>query len=115
VRAIGEVEEAALADDPVATRDLALAAAHGHRAAGQPSTAIDACYMALAGSPADAGLHLTLAELYLDQGWRGLAADKLVLLRRLADLTDDTDTTERVRVLAQERLADDPRVAALVA
>lgn len=114
-QAIGAVEEAALGDDPARTRELALAAAEGHRAAGQPSSAIEACYMALAGSPADPGLHVALAELYLDQGWRALAGDKLVLLHRLADLSDDGATLERVRTVATARLADDPRVAELVA
>jgi tetratricopeptide (TPR) repeat protein len=113
--AIGAVEEAAAGDDPARTRTLALAAAEGHRAVGQASTAIDACYMALAGSPADAMLHLTLAELYLDQGWRTLAADKLVLLHRLATLTEDAETIDRVRTLAAARLADEPRIADLVA
>lgn len=113
VLAIRAVEEAALRGDAVATRELALTAVAGHRAAGQPSTAIEACYMALALSPADPNLHLALAELYLDQGWRGLAADKLVLLGRLAELTDDAPTTERVRTLAAARSADDPRLAAL--
>ena len=42
--------------------------------------------MALATNPADPGLHLALAELYLDRGWRSAAADKLVLLARLVDL-----------------------------
>ncbi len=34
-------------------------------------------------------VHLRLAELYLDRGWRAPAADKLVLLGRLAELTGD--------------------------
>ena len=36
------------------------------------------------------GVHFALAQLYLDRGWRSLAADKLVLLGRLAQLTGDT-------------------------
>ena len=115
IQAIGAVEEAALGDDPGRTRTLALTAADGHRAAGHASTAIDACYMALAGSPADPGLHLTLAELYLDQGWRVLAADKLHLLHRLATLEEDHETIERIRVLAGGRLPDEPGLAALAA
>jgi tetratricopeptide (TPR) repeat protein len=113
--AIGAVEEAAAGDDPARTRTLALAAAEGHRAVNQASTAIDACYIALAGSPADAMLHITLAELYLDQGWRTLAADKLLLLHRLATLTEDAETIDRVRTLATARLADEPRITDLVA
>ena len=83
-----------------------------HRAAGRPAAAIDACYLALPGSPFDTGLHLSLAELYLDLGWRSVAADKLVLLGRLADLTDDTDAAARLCALAAARLPDEPRLAA---
>ena len=82
VAAMAAVEDAAAAGDAIATRELALAAATGHRAAGQLHAAIDVCYLALATSPADPGLHLNLAELYLDLGWRTTAADKLVLLAR---------------------------------
>lgn len=115
VQAIGDVELAVEGDDTELARTLALAAAAGHRAAGQPSTAIDACYMALAGSPADPGLHLALAEIYLDQGWRATAIDKLILLTRLADLAEDADTRARICAIAAARLPDEPRLAALCA
>lgn len=115
VRAIGEVELAIAGDDTDRARILVLAAAAGHRAAGQPSTAIDACYMALAGSPADPGLHLALADLYLDQGWRATAIEKLVLLSRLADLADDMETRARICAIAGARLPDEPRLAGLCA
>ena len=110
LQAISEVEEAVQGDDPLTARTLALAAAAGHRAAGQPSTAIDACYMALAGTPADPGLHLALAEIYLDQGWRAVAIQKLELLDRLADLTDDRATHELVCAIVAARLPDEPRL-----
>lgn len=109
-QAIAAVELAGEGDDPALARTLALAASAGHRAAGQPITAIDACYMALAGSPADPGLHLALAEIYLDQGWRALAIDKLILLRRLADLAEDTDTQARICAISAARLPDEPRL-----
>lgn len=114
-RAIGDVELAVAGDDIELARTLALTAAAGHRAAGQPSTAIDACYMALAGSPADPGLHLALAEIYLDQGWRTPAIEKLVLLTRLADLADDAETRARICAIAAARLPDEPRLAAICA
>lgn len=115
VQAIGDVELAVEGGDTERARTLALAASAGHRAAGQPSTAIDACYMALAGSPADPGLHLALAEIYLDQGWRTTAIDKLLLLTRLADLADDAETRARICAIAIARLPDEPRLAALCA
>jgi len=109
------VEDAAAAGDATATRELALAAATGHRAAGQLHAAIDVCYLALATSPADPGLHLNLAELYLDLGWRSTAADKLVLLARLAELDDDSETRTRLCAVVADRLADDPRLVSLCA
>ena len=105
------VEVAVWAGDLDAARDHALDAAAGHRAAGATAAAVDACYLALQGRPADAGLHLALAELYLDRGWRAIAADKLLLLARLAELTDDAATGERVCSIAGARLPDDPRLA----
>jgi tetratricopeptide (TPR) repeat protein len=112
--AMAAVEDAAARGDAVATREAALSAAHGHRGAGQLHAAIDVCYQALATNPADPGLHLSLAELYLDRGWRSVAADKLVLLSRLVDLADDAATRERLCDLAQ-RVPDDPRLEAICA
>jgi hypothetical protein len=61
--------------------------------------------------PTEPRLHLVLSELYLDRGWRPLAVDKLVLLRRLAELTDDAPTLEGVAAIAAARLPDEPRLA----
>jgi tetratricopeptide (TPR) repeat protein len=113
--AFAAVEAAADGDDLIATRDLALVATAGHRAAGQPHAAIDVCYLALATSPADPGLHLALAELYLDFGWRATAAEKLALLARLAELADDTATRDTVCAVVAERLPDEPRLTAICA
>jgi tetratricopeptide (TPR) repeat protein len=113
--AMAAVEDAAAAGDRAATRELAMVASAGHRAAGQPYAAIDACYLALATSPSDAGLHLTLAELYLDLGWRTIASEKLVLLARLAELGDDAETRMRLCAVVAARLPDDPRLATLCA
>ena len=115
VAAMAAVEDAAASGDAVATRELAMAAATGHRAAGRLQAAIDACYLALATNPADPDLHITLAELYLDFGWRTTAADKLVLLARLAELGEDTDTRARLCSIVAARLSDDPRLTALCA
>ena len=113
--AFAAVEDAAAGADPDVTRQLALVATVGHRAAGQPLAAIDVCYGALATSPADPGLHLALAEVYLDYGWRSAAAEKLALLARLADLADDPVTRQRVCEIAAARLPDEPRLAAICA
>jgi tetratricopeptide (TPR) repeat protein len=110
--AIAAVEEAAAGSDPVATRELALAAAAGHRAAGQSHAAIDACYLALASNPADPALHLALAELYLDRGWRAAATEKLALLSRLVDLTEDEASRARLCAIVRDRLPDEPSLTA---
>jgi tetratricopeptide (TPR) repeat protein len=112
--AMAAVEDAAERGDAEVTREAALTAAAGHRAAGQLHAAIDACYLALATNPADPSLHLSLAELYLDRGWRSVAADKLVLLARLVDLGEDPSTRERICELAA-RVPDDPRLEAICA
>jgi hypothetical protein len=92
-----------------------LAAARAHRRAGRPVAAIDACYLAIGLAPSDPELHLLLTEIYLDQGWRTLATDKLVLLSRLADLDEDPATRERLCATVGARLADEPRAQELCA
>jgi tetratricopeptide (TPR) repeat protein len=96
-------------------RKQAVAGAAAHRAIGQFHASIDACYEALAIAPADPGVHFALAQLYLDRGWRTLAADKLVLIGRLAQLTGDTATQARLCDLAVRLLPDDARLAAMCA
>ena len=108
-------EEALAAGDRVAARDGLLAAAAGHRASGRSAAAIDACNLALAVAPDDVDLHLLLAELYLERGWRAPAADKLVLLARLASLADDGPTRDRICRLASEQLPDEARLTDLCA
>jgi hypothetical protein len=114
--AAGAAAEDALAvGDTGAARDGLIAAAGAHRAAGRSVSAIDACYLALAIAPADVELHLMLAELYFDRGWRALATDKLVLLGRLARLEDDGPARERICGIARDLLPDEARLADLCA
>ena len=98
--------------DVDAVRTRALAASAAQRASGLLEAALDTCYMALGAVPADPDIHLALAELYLDRGWRAPAVDKIILLGRLADLTDDEATHDRLAALVGERLRDEPRLAA---
>ncbi len=109
------VEEALEAGDLDEARRRALTAAIGHRAVGQFHAAMDACYQALAILPSDPDIHLLLAELYLDRGWRGPAAEKLLLLGRLSLLTGDGATRARLCYLAAARFPDDPKLAAICA
>jgi tetratricopeptide (TPR) repeat protein len=94
-------------------RKQAVAGAAAHRTVGQFHAAIDACYQALAIAPADPSVHFALAQLYLDRGWRTLAADKLVLIGRLAELTNDTASMARLCDLAVRRFPEDARLAAM--
>lgn len=109
------VEESLEAGDLDEARRRALRAAIAHRDVGQFHAAMDACYQALAILPSDPDIHLLLAELYLDRGWHGPAADKLALLGRLSQLTGDGATRARLCYLAAARFPDDPRLAAVCA
>ncbi len=86
---------AARADDGMDTAadslDLVLDLATAYRRAGQVDAALDACYRALFHDPDAVSLHLAMVELYDDRGWSALAAEKLDLLERLADLDADLD------------------------
>jgi tetratricopeptide (TPR) repeat protein len=108
-------EEALDAGDPGAARDGLLAAADAYRRTGRRLAAIDACYLALAVAPADVDLHLMLAEIYLEYGWRAPAVDKLLLLGRLAELDGDPATRVRVCLVVRDRLPDEPRLTDLCA
>ena len=99
-------------DDDEARRYY-LEAAAAQRSIGNLHAAMDACYHALAVSPADGAVHLSLTELYLDRGWRAAAADKLVLLGRLSELAGDDLTRARLCTMAAERFPDDTRLAAI--
>ena len=114
--ALGGAAEAALyAGDLATAHEGLLAAARAHRRAGRVVAAVDACYLAISIAPADPAIHLLLAEIYLDRGWRSQAADKLLLLGRLADLDADAAVRERLCELVNARLSDEPRVAELCA
>jgi Tfp pilus assembly protein PilF len=96
-------------------RKQAVASASAYRTVGQFHAAVDACYEALAIAPADPGVHFALAQLYLDRGWRSLAADKLLLIGRLARLTGDTASQARLCDLVVRRFPDDARLVAMCA
>jgi tetratricopeptide (TPR) repeat protein len=98
-------------DVETATR-LALAIAAAQRDADHAIAAMDACYLALAVAPADPGLHLALAEIYLDRGWRPLAVEKLDRLVHLATLTEDAATRTRIGALVEGRLPDETALLA---
>jgi tetratricopeptide (TPR) repeat protein len=112
--ALGVVAEAQLhAGELGEARDGLLAAARAHRRAGRLVAAVDACDLAISIAPADPDVHLLLAELYLDRGWRSLASEKLQLLGRITMLDGDAGTRERLCAIAGARLPEDGRLAEL--
>lgn len=110
-----EAEDLLDAGDTDGARAQLILAAQAHYANGRISAALDACYLALGIAPFEFEVHLLLAELYLVQGWRSPAADKLVLLGRLADLAEDDEGRRRICGLASARIPDDERLVALCA
>ncbi len=103
------------AGDPDEARRYFLEAAATQRSIGNLYAALDACYQALAVTPASGDIHLALTELYLDRGWRTAAVEKLVLLGRLTELAGDDLTRARLCTMAAERFPDDPRLTAFCA
>ncbi len=94
--------------DLLEARNLMLTAVAVHRAAGRPDAALDVCLQLLALAPGDAYVHLAIAGLQLDRGWRTLATEKIALLLRLTALTGDTQAEADVHALAAERVRDEP-------
>lgn len=113
--AVAQAEASLDAGDDAAARDLLIRAAYAQREIGHVDAAIDACYLALAVAPADPELHVVLAELYLERGWVAPAAEKLLLLGRLVELTGDAAGRERLCAVVASRLPNDPRLRALCA
>lgn len=105
---LAATERAIAAGDAKAVRTTALAASAALRRDGLLDAALDTCYLALGVAPADPAIHLALTDLYLDRGWRTAAVDKVLLLCRLADLTGDGVTRDRLATIVAERLADEP-------
>jgi len=94
----------------VDARDRLLEAVAIHRAAGRPDAALDVSFELLEIAPGDPAVHLAIAGVQLDRGWRDFAADKIRLLLQLTTLTGDTQAAADAHALAAERLRDDPGV-----
>ncbi|MFM2105138.1 MAG: Tetratricopeptide repeat [Chloroflexota bacterium] len=94
---LDETDAALAAGDTGRARLLLIDLARAHVAAGRRDAALDACYRALAIAPDDLTLHLLLVQLYLENGWRDLAAEKVELLERLTELDGDETALTLVR------------------
>ncbi|HEY2915905.1 MAG TPA: hypothetical protein VGI98_01700 [Candidatus Limnocylindrales bacterium] len=104
-----QAEADALVDsgDMAGARDLLLLAIAVHRDAGRLDAALDACLQLLAVAPGDPSVHLAIANLQLDRGWRPVATEKIELLLRLTSLSGDSQAEADVHLLAAERLRDE--------
>ena len=91
-RLVDEAESLAAAGRSAEARERYLVAASAYRGDRRLDAAVDACLTVLRFDPADPAVHLLLAHLYVDHGWRTEASAKLTLLQRLAALTGDTET-----------------------
>ena len=104
-------EEAAARGDAPGAVTAAISAAQAFRDANHPVAALDACTRGLGSGPDDVSLHLLIAELALERGAVGPAADTYRNLLRLAEIDGDPATRDRVVAAAQVAFPDDPRFA----
>ena len=104
-------EEAAARGDAPGAVTAAISAARAFRDANHPVAALDACTRGLGSGPDDVSLHLLIAELALERGAVGPAADTYRNLLRLAEIDGDPATRERVAAAARVAFPDDPRFA----
>lgn len=104
-------EEALAGGDATLARDRWIEAAAALGGVGLFEAGLDAAEQALALDPGASEPHLVLAGLYLDHGWRALAARKLRLLDRLLALDGDAAGRERLAARAGSLLDEFPEEA----
>jgi tetratricopeptide (TPR) repeat protein len=97
---LAAAESAESAADPSELRSLLLATARAYAREGRFEAALDAAHRLLRSAPSDVETHLVLVELYMARDWNTLAAEKLELLERLAALSGDEDTRQKVSSMA---------------
>jgi tetratricopeptide (TPR) repeat protein len=104
---LAAAEAADLAGDSIALRSLLLWTARAYAREGRFEAGLDATHRLLQRAPGDVDAHLVLVELYVARGWDGLAAEKLRLLGRLAELNNDEETRRRLCVAATRAFPED--------
>ena len=92
---------------------MLLSTARAYAREGRFELGLDAADRLLQAAPGDVDAHLVLVESYLARDWNTLAAEKLALLGRLAELNDDEDTRQRLCEVASRAFPRDQRLAAL--
>jgi tetratricopeptide (TPR) repeat protein len=112
---LAAAEAADLAGDNETLRSLLVSTARAYAHEGRFEAGLDAAHRLLQRDPGDVDAHLELVELYVARDWNGLAAEKLVLLGRLADLDGDEATRQRLCAVASRVFPDDENLGALCA
>jgi len=108
-------EAAELSGDSTTLRSLLLWTARAYAREGRFEAGLDATHRLLQRAPGDVDAHLVLVELYVARDWNNLAAEKLVLLGRLAELNNDEATRQRLCKVASRVFPNDERLSSLCA
>jgi Tfp pilus assembly protein PilF len=112
---LASAEAADQAGDDGKLRSLLVRTARAYGREGRFEAGLDAMHRLLQRDPGNIEAHLVLVDLYVARGWNSLAAEKLVLLGRLADLDDDQETRQRLCAVASRAFPDDQHLATLCA
>ena len=110
---LAAAEAADLAGDQKALRSLLVWTARAYAREGRFDAGLDAAHRLLQRGPGDVDAHLVLVELYVDRNWNTLAAEKLALLGRLADLDGDEETRQRLCAVASRAFPNDERLESI--
>lgn len=110
---LAAAEAAEEAGDDTALRSLLLWTARAYAREGRFEAGLDATHRLLMRSPSDVDAHLVLVEMYVSRSWDALAAEKLLLLGRLADLDGDEVTRRRLCQAASRAFPGNERLEAL--
>ena len=106
-------EAADLAGDEKALHSLLVWTARAYAREGKFEAGLDATHRLLRRAPGDVDAHLVLVELYVARNWNSLAAEKLALLGRLAELDNDEETRQRLCAVASRAFPNDGRLESL--
>jgi tetratricopeptide (TPR) repeat protein len=110
---LAAAEAAEEAGDDSSLRSLLLWTARAYAREGRFEAGLDTAHRLLLRSPSDVDAHLVLVELYVARNWDALAAEKLLLLGRLADLDGDDATRRRLCQAASRAFPGNERLEAL--
>jgi hypothetical protein len=110
---LAAAEAAEEAGDDPSLHSLLLWTARAYAREGRFEAGLDAAHRLLLRSPSDVDAHLVLVELYVARSWDALAAEKLLLLGRLADLDGDEATRLRLCQAASRAFPGNQRLEAL--